>query len=120
MSVGTQAGLPESQIQEEQHTAISCRGTCPAPFHSVWVLCTHVLCLFRVHAQGVCKRASEGCELPHGYWKSNSSPLEQQPVVLTAESSPLPSFVFFNVKQAMCLNLQGKGVSCFCGMGVWS
>jgi hypothetical protein len=31
-----------------------------------------------------------GCELPCGYWESNLSPLEEQPVLLAAEQSLQP------------------------------
>jgi hypothetical protein len=40
------------------------------------------------------KRASDpfidGLEPPHGFWKLNSGPLEEQPVLLTAEPSHQP------------------------------
>ena len=32
-------------------------------------------------------RVTEGCELTYGCWEWNSGPLEEQPVLLTAESS---------------------------------
>ena len=32
---------------------------------------------------------TDSCELPYGYWESNPSPLEEQPVLLITEPSSL-------------------------------
>jgi hypothetical protein len=33
---------------------------------------------------------TEGCDLPHGCWKQNHSPLQEKPVLLMAELSLQP------------------------------
>jgi hypothetical protein len=38
---------------------------------------------------------SDGCEPLCGCWELNSGPLEEQPVLLTAEPSPQPQVVYF-------------------------
>ena len=66
-------------------------------FYMLWVFCLHVslctLCIqclqrpqegFETLGTGV----TDGCELPHGYWESNVSPLCKHPVLLTNKLSP--------------------------------
>ena len=46
------------------------------------------------------KRASaptiDGWEAPCGFWELNSGPLEEQPVLLTAEPSLQPQYFYFS------------------------
>ena len=39
---------------------------------------------------------TDSCELPCGCWELNSGPLEEQPVLLTAEPSPQPKENVYN------------------------
>ena len=38
----------------------------------------------------------DGCESPYDCWELNSGPLEEHPVLLTAEPSLQPYFLYFN------------------------
>ena len=48
-----------------------------------------------------------GCEPPCGCWELNSGPLEEQPVLLTAEPSLQPNPVNFNGNLSQCLRTEG-------------
>jgi hypothetical protein len=51
------------------------------------------ICICNVHTcvpeEGT-RAITDGCELPYGCWELNSGPLEEQPVLLTAEPSLQP------------------------------
>jgi hypothetical protein len=53
---------------------------------NIWVLC----CIYIFLASPV-----DGCEPPCGCWELNSGPLEEQPVLLTADPSLQPPPLFF-------------------------
>jgi hypothetical protein len=63
----------------------------PFTFKKIFIiLCAFVFCLHICLCESV--RFPRGgdrgtCELPHGCWELNLGPLEEQPVLLTAESS---------------------------------
>lgn len=51
-----------------------------------------IVCRFVYVQTGV----TDSCELPCSRWESSPAPLEEQPVQLTAESSPAPQKGFFD------------------------
>ena len=61
------------------------------------VLCTDVLpvCVSVLQCQSPGARVTNRCELPHGCWELNCVPLEEQPMLLTAES-PAPGHLMFD------------------------
>jgi hypothetical protein len=44
----------------------------------------------------------DGCEQPYGYWDLNPGPLEEQPVLLTAEPSLQPCKHSFSQERRNC------------------
>jgi hypothetical protein len=40
------------------------------------------------------REVTDSCELTCGYWELNPGPLEEQPVLLTADISPVHLFVY--------------------------
>jgi len=57
----------------------------------MWV---HCRCL-QTHQKRASDPITDGCEPPCGCWDLNSGPLEEQPVLLTAEPSLQPHTIFF-------------------------
>ena len=66
-----------------------------------WVFCLHIcLCLTRpeegiksiFNCRGIV--ATDGCELPCGCWQLDLGPLQEQPVLLTTESSLQPHSLY--------------------------
>jgi hypothetical protein len=56
----------------------------------IFILCSLVFCLYINLSKDVNSPGAGGtdhCELPHGCWELNLSPLEEQAVLLTDESS---------------------------------
>ena len=56
---------------------------------------------------------TDSCELPCGFWELNPSPLEEQPVLLTAEPSLQPSILSFKSENNFFLLFLFLFV-CFC------
>lgn len=54
--------------------------------------CLRHVCLAFLEARETIGLSENGCELPGGCWDSTPGPLQEQPVLVTAEhlSSPLP------------------------------
>lgn len=63
--------------------------------------------MFCLHVN-LCERPRTGntdrCELPHGCWRLNLGPLEEQPVLLIAELYPQPVFLSSFVLESETLN----------------
>jgi hypothetical protein len=55
----------------------------------------YIVAVFRQTIRGVLYPITDGCEPPCGCWELNSGPLEEQSVLLTAESSLQPSHTIF-------------------------
>ena len=68
----------------------------------MWVHCS---CL-QTHQKRASDLITDGCEPPCGCWGLNSGPLEEQPVLLTAESSLQPSAMILKpCCTSVCLDL---------------
>jgi len=59
-------------------------------FKDLFILCRWVHRCFLRHQRRTSDPITDGCEPPCGFWELNSGPLEEQSVLLTAESSLQP------------------------------
>lgn len=82
----------------------------PAPFKKICIyfyICEYTVCSSDTLEEGS-DPITDGCEPPQGCWELNSRPLEEQPVLLTAEPSlqlllpPLPSQPSFYYPVSIC------------------
>ncbi|EDL23115.1 mCG145372, partial [Mus musculus] len=63
----------------------------------IYLIYEYTVVVFRMSPKRASDPITDGCEPPCGCWELNSGPLEEQPVLLTAEPSlQLPYFVFRN------------------------
>lgn len=61
----------------------------------------------------------DDCWLPHGFWELSPGPLEQQPILLTPESSPqLLTFDISFCVVCICVQVCADVYSCV-NMGSW-
>jgi hypothetical protein len=61
----------------------------------IYYIEVHCSCL-QTHQKRASDLITDGCEPPCGCWDLNSGPLEEQSVLLTAETSLQPLHIIFN------------------------
>jgi hypothetical protein len=59
-------------------------------FKDLFIICKYTSCL-QTHQKRASDLITDGCEPPCGYWELNSGPVEEQSMLLPAETSLQPS-----------------------------
>jgi hypothetical protein len=62
-------------------------------------------CSLQTHQKRASDPIIDGCKPPCGCWELNSGPLEEQPVLLTAEPSLQPDYKVFKVQTLRIFNI---------------